>query len=107
MGPRPPQAPHGLTLTNCRSVSARTLKSATYGATALSWLLLPPTGDEMESERSWQLSEAERLRPLTWDGERVSVGWGQAQNHFGPFAAPCPAGSKGDDGDSMCSARQG
>lgn len=51
--PRPPPAPRSLTLTNWRSVRARTLKSATYGALALSWLLLPPTGDETESERSW------------------------------------------------------
>lgn len=52
-GPGRPPAPRSLTLTNWRSVRARTLKSATYGAPALSWLLLPPTGDETESERSW------------------------------------------------------
>lgn len=84
----PPRTPQSLTLTNCRSLSARTLKSATYGVTALSWLLLPPTGDETESERSWQLSEAERLRPLTWDGERVSVGWGQAEQRLRECRVP-------------------
>lgn len=53
--PIPMLAGSRLTLTNWRSVRARTLKSATYWAPvlALSWLLLPLTGEETESERSW------------------------------------------------------
>lgn len=61
-------------MTNWRSVRARTLKSATYWALALSWLLLPPRGEETESERSWWLSEAERFRPPPCEGERMSAG---------------------------------
>lgn len=60
------------TFTNCTSVMARTLKSGTYWATGLwlSWLLLPPM--DRESTLSAQLRDAERFKPLTWDGERNS-----------------------------------
>lgn len=62
----------GVTLTNCRSVRARTQKSGMYWkGVPGSWVLLPQT-DPLSGARSVQLRDAERLRFPPCDGERNS-----------------------------------
>lgn len=74
---RPPKATptwisRRVTLTNCRSVRARTQKSGMYwkGVPGI-WVMLPPT-EPHSGVRSVQLNDAERLRLPPCDGERNS-----------------------------------
>lgn len=61
-----------LTLTNCRSDSARTQKSGMYwkGVPGI-WVTLPPV-EPLSGARSVQLKDAERFRLPPCDGERNS-----------------------------------